>query len=212
MSLAIAWRNPNPVHTTKRCIKFENDLPSDIFIVQELIAREKGGQWSNMFVLEVLCSKNVEVSRASDHASNESRAAGDESSRTSGKLDRPPMVRPTFATSACHAGSWSNTILHPSEVTVPMKAVNAAPARHINITNWRPQDWIDHALFGIGQVSECRGDKLDIDFVDGGRKTLLKSTALNRAVAPSANVKLPRDKSKTRARQLKVKSLQTVTG
>jgi|HubBroStandDraft_6_1064221.scaffolds.fasta_scaffold190686_2 hypothetical protein len=93
-----------------------------------------------------------------------------------------------------------------------MKAANVAPAEPVNIRNWRPQDWIAHALFGIGQVSVSRGDKLDIDFVNGGRKTLLRSTALNRAVAPSADVKLPRDKSKPRTRQLKVKSLQTATG
>jgi hypothetical protein len=92
-----------------------------------------------------------------------------------------------------------------------MKAATAAPAESVNIRNWRSQDWIAHALFGIGKVSECRGDKLDIDFVNGGRKTLLKSTALDRAVAPSADVKVPRDKNKPRTRQLKVKSLQTVT-
>jgi hypothetical protein len=87
-----------------------------------------------------------------------------------------------------------------------MKVVNAAPAEPISIRNWRPQDWIAHALFGIGQVSVSRGDKLDIDFVNGGRKTLLKSTELNRAAAPSADLKVPRDKSKPRTRQLKVKS------
>jgi hypothetical protein len=93
-----------------------------------------------------------------------------------------------------------------------MTAANAISAQPIHITNWKPRDWVDHFSFGVGQVSECRGDKLDIDFVNGGRKTLLKSTALNRAVAPSADVKLPRDKSKPRTRQLKLKSLQTVTG
>ena len=92
-----------------------------------------------------------------------------------------------------------------------MKAANAAPTEPVNIRNWRPQDWIAHNLFGIGQVSVSRGDKLDIDFVNGGRKTLLKSTALNRAAAPSADIKPPRDKNKPRTRLLKVKSLQTVT-
>jgi hypothetical protein len=92
-----------------------------------------------------------------------------------------------------------------------MTAANAISPQPIHITNWRPRDWVDHFSFGVGQVSECRGDKLDIDFVKGGRKTLLKSTELNRAVAPSEVVKAPRDKSKPRTRQLKVKSLQTVT-
>jgi hypothetical protein len=93
-----------------------------------------------------------------------------------------------------------------------MKAENAAPARPISITNWRPLDWVDHFSFGVGQVSECRGDKLDIDFVNGGRKTLLKSTGMSRADAPGAGAKHPRDKSKPRTRQLKAKSLQMVIG
>jgi hypothetical protein len=92
-----------------------------------------------------------------------------------------------------------------------MKTADASPAEPVNIRNWRPQDWVDHFSFGVGQVSECRGDKLDIDFVNGGRKTLLKKTALNRADAPGAGVKLPRDKSRPRTRRLKVKNLETVT-
>ena len=87
-----------------------------------------------------------------------------------------------------------------------MEAVKAEPQKPISIRHWKPQDWIDHASFGVGQVSVSRGDKLDIDFVNGGRKTLLKSTALNRAAAPSAGFKFPRDKSKPRTGQLKVKS------
>jgi len=87
-----------------------------------------------------------------------------------------------------------------------MEAVKADPQKPILIKNWKPQDWIDHASFGVGQVSESRGDKLDIDFVNGGRKTLLKSTGLNRADAPGAGSKFPRDKGKPRSGQLKVKS------
>jgi hypothetical protein len=73
MALAIAWRNPNPVHTIKRCIKFGKGTLSDIYVVQELIA---GANWSFMSVLEVLCSGHVEAPRAPYHASRESRAAG----------------------------------------------------------------------------------------------------------------------------------------
>jgi hypothetical protein len=88
-----------------------------------------------------------------------------------------------------------------------MAAVKTAPPQPIPRKNWRAQDWIDHALFAVGQISESRGDKLDIDFVNGRRKTLLKSTELNRAVAPDAGFKFPRDKGKLRASQLKVKGL-----
>jgi hypothetical protein len=87
-----------------------------------------------------------------------------------------------------------------------MEAMKADPEKLIPIRHWKAQDWIDHASFGIGQVSESRGDKLDIDFVNGGRKTLLKSTELNRAVPPSEGFKFPRVKNKPRSLPLKVKS------
>jgi hypothetical protein len=35
MALAIAWRNPNPVQTTKRCMRFGEGIPTDIYLVQE---------------------------------------------------------------------------------------------------------------------------------------------------------------------------------
>ena len=87
-----------------------------------------------------------------------------------------------------------------------MEAMKADPQKPIPIRNWKAQDWIDHASFGVGQVSESRGDKLDIDFVNGGRKTLLKSAELNQAVAPGEGFKFPRNKSKPRSGPLKVKS------
>jgi hypothetical protein len=72
MALAVAWRNPNPVHTTKRCIKFGR--PSAIYLVQELIAGAEEGQWVTTSVLEILC--NGHVAHPPDHASDGSRAAG----------------------------------------------------------------------------------------------------------------------------------------
>jgi hypothetical protein len=80
-----------------------------------------------------------------------------------------------------------------------MQAVKVNPEKLIPVRNWKPLDWIHHVSFGVGQVSELRGDKLDIDFVEGGRRTLLISTQLNRAVAPSEGSKIPRDKGKTRS-------------
>jgi len=35
----------------------------------------------------------------------------------------------------------------------------------------------------LGQISESREDKLDIEFVSGGRKTILKSTGLKPAAS-----------------------------
>jgi hypothetical protein len=91
-----------------------------------------------------------------------------------------------------------------------MQALKREPEKVIPIRNWKPLDWIDHASFGVGRVSESRGDKLDIDFVNGGRKTLLRSTVLNRAVAPDAGFKFPREKSKTRSTVVKVKKTSEV--
>jgi hypothetical protein len=76
MALAIAWRNPNPVHTTSRCIKFGTNTPSDLYLLQELIAGAYEAEWASMSVLEVLCVGDVEASRVPDHTSNGSRAAG----------------------------------------------------------------------------------------------------------------------------------------
>ena len=78
-----------------------------------------------------------------------------------------------------------------------MQAVKAAHSQPVHVKKWKAQDWIDHASFGVGQVSESRGDKLDIDFVDGGRRTLLKSTEMNGAVAPSEGFKFPTDRDVT---------------
>jgi hypothetical protein len=35
-----------------------------------------------------------------------------------------------------------------------MEAVKADPQEPIPVRNWKPQDWIDHASFGVGRVSE----------------------------------------------------------
>jgi hypothetical protein len=70
--------------------------------------------------------------------------------------------------------------------------------------DWKPKDWIEHSAFGIGQVSEDRGDKLDIDFVGTGRKTLLKSSELKPATPPSPDFKFPHNKVKPRTTQFRV--------
>jgi len=85
-----------------------------------------------------------------------------------------------------------------------MEAANEAPRKQ-TLRNWRAQDWVEHALFGIGQVSESREDKLDIDFVTNGRKTLLKSTELKSAASPSPTFKFAHQKRKTRQPNIKEK-------
>jgi hypothetical protein len=119
---------------------------------------------------------------------------------------------PTFGPCACPAVHFGDTVSAPSEVDA-LRQQRRQPPEPIHIQNRRPKDWIDHASFGAGEVSESQGDKLDINFVHRGRKTLLTSTELNRAIAPGEGSKIPRDKSKPRTSQLKVKSpSETITG
>src|SRR5580692_4723548 len=78
-----------------------------------------------------------------------------------------------------------------------MEMVHAGSPQKQTLRNWKAQDWIEHASFGLGQVSESREDKLDIEFVSGGRKTILKSTELKAAAPPIPAFKVPKVKSQT---------------
>jgi hypothetical protein len=64
--------------------------------------------------------------------------------------------------------------------------------------DWKPQDWVEHSSFGVGRIREERDDKLDIDFVQYGTKTILKSTALKAAIPPTPDFKFPHEKGKAR--------------
>ena len=46
-------------------------------------------------------------------------------------------------------------------------------------------DWVEHAIFGIGQVFKERGEKLSVRFVNSGDKILIKSAAIWPVTAPS---------------------------
>jgi hypothetical protein len=70
--------------------------------------------------------------------------------------------------------------------------------------NWKSQDWIEHSTFGIGQVSEGREDKLDIDFLNYGRRTILKSTELKPSTAPIPAFKFTRNTGALRNPHFKV--------
>jgi hypothetical protein len=62
----------------------------------------------------------------------------------------------------------------------------------------KANDWIEHPVFGVGCVSEDRGDRLDIDFINCGAKTILKTIDLKPAGPPAPNFKFPSEKSKAR--------------
>ena len=86
-----------------------------------------------------------------------------------------------------------------------MEIVHSA-LRKQTLKNWKAQDWIEHASFGLGQISENREDRLDIEFVSGGRKTILKSTELKPAVSPSPDFKFPSEKRRPQTGKAKLKS------
>jgi hypothetical protein len=64
---------------------------------------------------------------------------------------------------------------------------------------YKAKDWIEHPSFGLGRVSEDRGDRVDIEFINSGAKTILKTTDLKPALPPSADFKFPQDKNKSRS-------------
>jgi hypothetical protein len=69
--------------------------------------------------------------------------------------------------------------------------------------NCKANDWIEHSAFGLGRVSEDRGDRLDIDFINSGAKTILKTAELTPAQSPP-DFKFPSDKVKSRTPRFKV--------
>jgi hypothetical protein len=69
--------------------------------------------------------------------------------------------------------------------------------------NWKPQDWIEHASFGLGRVNENRGDRLDIEFISFGAKTILTTAELKHADSPP-DFKLPSVKGKSATSRIRV--------
>lgn len=75
--------------------------------------------------------------------------------------------------------------------------------------NWKPQDWVEHASFGLGCVNENRGDRLDIDFINSGSKTILRTTELKAAVPPPDFESVP-VKSKSRSPRIQGRRLTSL--
>jgi hypothetical protein len=61
----------------------------------------------------------------------------------------------------------------------------------------KTNDWIEHSAFGLGRVKEDRGDRLDIQFVNSGTKTILKTAEFRLGQQPS-DFKFPKAKRKSR--------------
>ena len=72
--------------------------------------------------------------------------------------------------------------------------------------DYKAKDWIKHPSFGLGRVSEDRGDRVDIEFINVGAKTILKTTVLKPAEPPSRDFKFPQDKNKSRSSQMSPKT------
>ena len=64
-------------------------------------------------------------------------------------------------------------------------------------------DWIEHPAFGLGRVSEDRGDRLNIQFINSGVKTILKTAEFRAAQSPPG-FKFPQTTGKSRTPQFKV--------
>jgi hypothetical protein len=53
-----------------------------------------------------------------------------------------------------------------------MEMLNVAPGKR-TLINWERHNWLEYASFGVGQVGEDGGHRLDIDFVNSGSGTIL---------------------------------------
>jgi hypothetical protein len=72
----------------------------------------------------------------------------------------------------------------------------------------KANDWIQHNVFGLGRVNGDRGDRLDIEFINFGAKTILKTIQLKPALSPPG-FQFPEEKSKSRRpSQFKVERAQ----
>jgi hypothetical protein len=70
--------------------------------------------------------------------------------------------------------------------------------------SFKAKDWVEHPAFGLGRVREERGDRLDIQFIQFGFKTLLKTANLKATLPPSPDFKFPSEKAKSRTPRFKV--------
>jgi len=68
----------------------------------------------------------------------------------------------------------------------------------------KANDWIEHETLGLGRVNEDRGDRLDIQFITSGAKTILKTANLRSALAPE-DFETSTNKVKSRASRIKAK-------
>jgi hypothetical protein len=69
---------------------------------------------------------------------------------------------------------------------------------HWSDMHCKANDWIEHPAFGLGCVSQDRGDRLDIEFINSGAKTILKTAELKPALHP-AGIKFAPGKVKSRS-------------
>jgi hypothetical protein len=96
-----------------------------------------------------------------------------------------------------------------ASVNSDVRTLTSAPITRVlgsnakDTMNWKPQNWIEPASFGLGRVNENRGDRPDIEFINSGSKTILRITELKPAVSP-ADFKSPRVKRKSRSLRIKV--------
>lgn len=76
MGLAIAWRNPRPVHAVQRCTRVSENDSCARYFVEELIGGVPEGAWIDLSTMEILRGGNVLKPCAEKPAIDASRGAG----------------------------------------------------------------------------------------------------------------------------------------
>ena len=69
--------------------------------------------------------------------------------------------------------------------------------------DFKAMDWIEHPVFGLGRVTSAREDRLDIQFINAGAKTIVRTTQLKPSVSPAPDFTFAFEKKKSRSRQRK---------
>lgn len=151
-------------------------------------------QFSHLKLTNQLLSAHL-----SDHDSDADHCPGDAPAVIIGLYFRAVRM---FA-----AGTYAQRVL--SAVVCPLSSLrDEAPASNRATQKWshmqcKANDWIEHRAFGLGRVSEDRGDRLDIQFINSGTKTILKTAEFRPALSPP-DFKFPKAEGKSRTPRFKV--------
>ena len=81
MGLVIAWRNPHPVQTVRRCTRMSENGACARYFVEELIGGAQDGAWIDSSTMEIRRGGNIPEPCAKTPAINASRRTGAKGSK-----------------------------------------------------------------------------------------------------------------------------------